>query len=301
MQTEDATNQSQRQGCRVVTRIGVAGVCRLFEQTPFYCKAKKKFYCSCQNFCYKWFEISLLNVSLTTGQWLARFHNTAIQLRSFMVTSRIFDWLILNARIEPIVARLTKGQGWEGTRFHSSFGNSCKKKGLLDNLVNKNQIINIIGSEVIRPALIQEVIDSKYFSVLCDEATSGKKEYMSMVLRFIDKTSDIPEEFVGFIPVVRTSGQMLAETILSALDSFKLDIANCRGQGYDGASATSSSRCGVQGLIRERNDEAVYFHCRSHCLNMVIVPSCKDISLQTSLKNLSEVNIWLFSKFSVSH
>ena len=112
-----------------------------------------------------------------------------------------------------------------------------------------------------------------------------------MVLRFIDKTSDIPDKFVGFIPAVKTSGQMLAETILSALDSFKLDIANCRGQGYDGASAMSSSRCGVQGLIRQRNDKAVYSHCRSHCLNMVIVPSCKDISLQTSLKNLSEVNI----------
>ena len=155
----------------------------------------------------------------------------------------------------------------------------------------QNQIINIIGSEVIRPALIQEVVDSKYFSVLCDEATSSKKEYMSMVLRFIDKTNDIREEFVGFIPVVRTSGQMLAETILSTLDSFKLDIANCRGQGYDGASAMSSSRCGVQGLIRERNDKAVYFHCASHCLNLVIVRSCKDISLQTTLKKLSEVNI----------
>lgn len=153
----------------------------------------------------------------------------------------------------------------------------------------QNQLIHIIGCDYIRPKIISEVQQARFFGILCDEATSAKKEYMSLVLRFVDANQEIREEFLGFIPVVRTSGQMLAEKILSTLELFGLDVEKCRGQGYDGAAAMSSDRCGVQAVIKERNDKALYFHCASHCLNLVITHSCKDVQVKTMIGKISQV------------
>jgi cobalamin-dependent methionine synthase I len=44
-----------------------------------------------------------------------------------------------------------------------------------------------------------------------------------------------------------------------------------RGQGYDGASNMSGLYRGVQARIRQQYPEAVYTHCKAHCLNLAIV------------------------------
>jgi cobalamin-dependent methionine synthase I len=54
-----------------------------------------------------------------------------------------------------------------------------------------------------------------------------------------------------------------------------IDINNMKGQGYDGASNMSGAYKGVQARIRERIPDAVYSHCKAHCLNLAIVHSCK--------------------------
>lgn len=157
----------------------------------------------------------------------------------------------------------------------------------------QNQIINIIGNDYIRPKIVAEIKSSKFFSIICDEATSAKKEYMSVVIRFIDGKKDIREEFMGFVPVLRTTGQFLGEKIMEFLTTLGIDIDNCRGQGYDGAASMSSSRCGVQAVIREVNDKAMYFHCASHCLNLVIGHSCSDVSIKTMISKVNEVSLLL--------
>lgn len=170
----------------------------------------------------------------------------------------------------------------------------CKKTSYMSPKI-QNQIINIIGSEYIRPQLIQCVKDAKYYGIICDEATSAKSEYMSIVLRFVDSNCNIREEFMGFVKVVRTSGELLAEKIVSVLvDDYGLDIADCRGQGYDGAANMKSDRCGVQKIISEKAPQALYFHCASHCLNLVIVHACKDIHIKTAISKISEVSTKTF-------
>lgn len=114
---------------------------------------------------------------------------------------------------------------------------------------------------------------------------------MSMVLRFVDENKDIREELLGFIPVVRTSGEMLAEKILTTLENLEIDIDHCRGQGYDGAAAMSGNRCGVQAIIAQRNSKVLYFHCASHCLNLVISHSCQDVYIKKVISTVNEVSI----------
>ena len=47
--------------------------------------------------------------------------------------------------------------------------------------------------------LSQEISDSKYFSIMSDESADiSNKENLSVVIRFLDSTKTIREEFVGF-------------------------------------------------------------------------------------------------------
>lgn len=54
------------------------------------------------------------------------------------------------------------------------------------------------------------------------------------------------------------------------------------GQGYDGAGNMSGKRRGVQARIQQQIPNAVYTHCRAHCLNLAIVHACSE----TFVKNM---------------
>lgn len=65
-----------------------------------------------------------------------------------------------------------------------------------------------------------EVRKANYFSVLADEvADISNTNQLSLVLRFVDESYNIREEFVDFLPYLDgTSGQAIADTILGELD-----------------------------------------------------------------------------------
>ena len=54
-----------------------------------------------------------------------------------------------------------------------------------------------------------------------------------------------------------------------------LDIANIRGKEDDGCSSMSSNATGVQAIIKKDFTKAVYKHCSSSCLNLMVAKSCK--------------------------
>ena len=68
------------------------------------------------------------------------------------------------------------------------------------------------------------------------------KKQMSLVLRFVDKNFDVQEEFFCFLHCKSVlSGKVLSETLFAEISELKLDISDCRGQGFDGAAAVSGS------------------------------------------------------------
>ena len=69
---------------------------------------------------------------------------------------------------------------------------------------------------------------------------------------------------------------VLTEVIQSAFESYGLDLNDCRGQAYDGASNMSSSGAGVQGIISRRFPKAPYVYCSAHVVNLVIVSACRE-------------------------
>lgn len=164
----------------------------------------------------------------------------------------------------------------------------------------QNQIIDLIAV-YIRNQITKDLKEgkhSKYFSVLADEVTdtTTNKEVLTLCLRFLSGTDraniSISEAFVDFIPLERTTGRAIADAIMKSLHDNGFDIENLRGQGYDGASAMSSSRQGVNGRIREVAPKALYSHCKSHILNLSISSSCKQLSIRNMIGSLNEVYLF---------
>ena len=116
-----------------------------------------------------------------------------------------------------------------------------------------------------------------FFSILVDEAASdcSNQEEASLVIRYVDIDCVIRKEFLGFLHYyLGFSGKALAETILVGLINFELEIRNCRGQGYSGSAAVSEHINGLSAHICKINSKAIYTHCHSHRLDLVIGASC---------------------------
>lgn len=65
-----------------------------------------------------------------------------------------------------------------------------------------------------------------------------------MCIRFVDEGSDIRDEFMGFVKLKRVRAIDIADAIVSTIA--RVGISDLRGQGYDGESAMSGGKSGVQ-------------------------------------------------------
>ncbi|XP_052258702.1 zinc finger MYM-type protein 1-like [Dreissena polymorpha] len=127
---------------------------------------------------------------------------------------------------------------------------------------------------------------------MADEATDAATiEQMSLYVRFVEKTtSTVREEFLGFSSTTSTTGEVLANAFIDILTT-KLGVRpkNMRGQGYDGASNMSGIHRGVQARIRQLIPEAVYTHCKAHCLNLAIIHAWKERYSKNMMDTVQQV------------
>ena len=139
-------------------------------------------------------------------------------------------------------------------------------------------------------AIIKKV-NRLFFSVLCDEASdSSEKEQLSLCLIYIDGNGDICEDFLKYIHCQSgLTGKDLYNEIISSLESFNLNIQNYRGQGYDGAGAVAGKVNGLAALILKGNPKALYTHCASHRLILVIFSSCNIVSIRNLMSTVKGV------------
>ena len=134
----------------------------------------------------------------------------------------------------------------------------------------QNELISMCAAEA-RSLIVDQVKEAKYFTIIADEVSDvSNKEQVALAVRYTHCDGSIQEKFVDFKPAERTTGVVLAKVIQSALESYGLDLNDCRGQAYDGASNMSSSGAGVQGIITRQFPKALYVHCSAHALNLVI-------------------------------
>lgn len=125
------------------------------------------------------------------------------------------------------------------------------------------------------------------FSVLADEtADISGTEQLSIGVRYLRNDKDakkpiICEEFLGYVPVQELNAQAISETIIHFLQDCDLDLNKLVGQGYDGCAAMAGHIGGVQKIINDKYPLALFFHCASHVLNLVI----NDLNTVSEVRN----------------
>jgi len=149
----------------------------------------------------------------------------------------------------------------------------------------QNQLIVVLG-DLIRDKILANVKESQFFTILADEVTDcANMEQMSLVLRYVHpQTSVTTEDLVDFVECDDgVTGQAIARKITSKLQEYGLDLTLLRGQGYDGAGNMAGKTKGTAALITGLYPDALYLHCASHCLNLVIVKSCEITSVRNMM------------------
>ncbi|XP_046854933.1 52 kDa repressor of the inhibitor of the protein kinase-like isoform X1 [Xenia sp. Carnegie-2017] len=165
----------------------------------------------------------------------------------------------------------------------------CGKNKSYISKTSQNKIINCIG-QVISEDIINETKKNRYYSIIADEAAdSSHKEQLSLVLRFVDSSMNVKEEFMCFLHCKwGLSGQQLSKLILETLEKFALPIMDCRGQGYDGAGAVSGHINGLAAHILRTNPKALYTHCYSHRLNLCVCDTLSNVEINNMLSVVSQ-------------
>ncbi|XP_074656009.1 52 kDa repressor of the inhibitor of the protein kinase-like [Tubulanus polymorphus] len=158
----------------------------------------------------------------------------------------------------------------------------------------QNDILNIIGLKI-REKLTKclQHLDA-LFAIIADEVTDtyANQEVLSVCLRFLDNDV-IKEVFFYFVNLERTTGDSIANGILSSLRKYGVDVNKSRGQAYDGTSCMSSAAVGVQGRIRNVAPKALFTHCRSHVLNLAIAAACRLSDIRNMIGTINESFLFL--------
>uniref|UniRef100_A0A8C3G567 Uncharacterized protein n=1 Tax=Cyclopterus lumpus TaxID=8103 RepID=A0A8C3G567_CYCLU len=151
----------------------------------------------------------------------------------------------------------------------------------------QNEIISIMAQKV-QNKIVKEVHDAEFYSVIIDTTQDiSKVDQLSQVLRYVTISKDendtplevkIHESFMGFHAVHDQSASGLEKDIVGLLEKKGISVNKCRGQRYDGAATMTGAYSGLQKRISDRERNAIYIHCASHNLNLVLNDACQNVT-----------------------
>lgn len=166
----------------------------------------------------------------------------------------------------------------------------------------QNEFIQCCELEI-RSQIVTRCNKSDFFSVMADEcADCANQAQLSICVRYCYTENDtcfVTEDFCGFVELVKTDAETISTSILNKLREWGFDLTRLRGQGYDGCSTMSGEVSGVKTRIMEEIPQAKYFvHCRSHCLNLVVVNSCQSVVVVRNFMAILGKITWFISASS---
>ena len=153
----------------------------------------------------------------------------------------------------------------------------------------QNEILSLMALRIVRD--IASELSGRWFTVMVDETTDlSNTEQLVFCIRYVDDCLNVHEEPVGFYCLESTSADSIMTTIQDILLRMNLNIHNCRGQCYDGASNMAGAKSGVSTKIRQLESRALYTHCYGHALNLATQDALKGSKcMEAALDTVHEI------------
>ena len=160
----------------------------------------------------------------------------------------------------------------------------------------QNEIISIMANNVIRNLVAD--IRGGFFAIIADEYTDvSNKEQLNKCIRWIDKSLEVHEDFLGFFNIPDTGAETIVSVIKAVLLKLQLSLAYCRGQCYDGASNMLGHKTGVAKKIQDVQPKAHPTHCHGHSLSLSGKDTVKNCKLLLNTMDTAKEIVTLI-KFS---
>ena len=141
-----------------------------------------------------------------------------------------------------------------------------------------NELLEIMSHQVLR-GLLCEIREAEWFALIADETRDiSGIEQLAISLRWVAKDYLVYEDVIALAEVEQTDAATLTSTLKDALVRSGLQLSQCRGQAYDGASNMSGHLNGVASRIQKEQPNALYTHCVAHSLNLCLQDCGKNCS-----------------------
>ena len=116
-----------------------------------------------------------------------------------------------------------------------------------------------------------ELKSNEAYAILADGTRDRNHEEVEAVVIRYFYNGQIMERVVGFADISKDqSAEGCAKAVLNLLKPLDLIYTNCVGMSFDGAPVMSGHKGGVQAILRKTFVNAVFVHCSSHRLNLVL-------------------------------
>lgn len=129
-----------------------------------------------------------------------------------------------------------------------------------------------------------------------DESTdASNRAQLSTVFRYVSPEGEIQERFLRFTDVsTDRSAVSLSKYLFNILQEFQCGD-KLVAQTFDGAAVMSGQHSGLQKLVRDKYDQAIFVHCYGHRLNLVLQQSVNHIKqCKIFFKTLSGLAAFFF-------
>ena len=133
-----------------------------------------------------------------------------------------------------------------------------------------NELLEMMAHQLLR-GLLQVIREAEWFALIADETRDiSGMEQLAISIRWVGSDYLIHEDVIALAEVEQTYAATLTSTLKDALVRSGIQLSQCRGQAYDGASNMSGALNGAASRIQSDQPNALYVHCAAHSLNICL-------------------------------
>lgn len=155
-----------------------------------------------------------------------------------------------------------------------------------------DEFIEIMGRKVFN-TISEELRIAKYYAISVDSTPdTSHVDQLAFCIRYVKNEAPL-ERFLRFIPIREHKSEYLCNIVLTFLETYGIDIMDCRGQSYDNAYNVAGAYSGLQKRIIEVNNLASFFPCAAHSLALAGKNAAAKNTKAADFFNFLE-NLYLF-------